>query len=95
MKFFEKSTSICIYLLFLIGIVFFLLNQYQIIFFPFQHEYREGAIISIVNLLKELQNPYSTNNLPQTFYAYRFGFPLFVALFEYVLKPFSVSTLER
>lgn len=83
-----------VYTAFLIGIVFFLLNQYQIIFFPFQHEYREGAIIPIVNLLKEFQNPYSTNNLPQAFYAYGFGFPLFVALFDFVLNPFGISTLE-
>lgn len=73
------------YLLIFTTAVLFLFSAYTLftsvnshlkfIEFPYQHEYREGAVLDITRLYLENENPYELKHQPQDTYVYGFFYP--------------------
>lgn len=87
MRLAEKTIFVFALLCFVLSVLFYILNQYQIIFFPYQHELREAAVVPIVRLLESGKNPYDVAYQPYSFYAYGIGFPAIVSKLSFLELP--------
>jgi hypothetical protein len=61
------------------GICTFILsinNQFNLIKYPYQHEYREGAGLTLTKSFCDGKNPYALENQPQNTYVYGVLYPL-------------------
>lgn len=60
------------------SIISYVLKSIVEINFPYQTEFRETAIASVVNLMKNGENPFTYKNLPQYTYVYGLGYPTII-----------------
>jgi hypothetical protein len=72
-------------------LIFFFVHQYYLIKFPYQLEYREGAICFVVDLMRNGKNFYDFDLQPQATYVYGIGYPFVVYLFSFISEHILIA----
>lgn len=76
-----KIVSILVFLLFIFTITVYGIKSYSQIFYPYQLEFRETAVASILVYFEKAINSYRYEYLPQSTYVYGIGYPAIIAFF--------------
>jgi hypothetical protein len=79
-KYIKKRIAYLILFACLIGAIRLSIDTYRYISFPFQHEYREAAILSLTGGDVEFESWFSSEQVPEKIYVYGFVYPWLVSI---------------
>lgn len=77
-----KTITYLITFLSIVLILYIELIHFKVVTFPYQHEFREGAIASVVSQLNKGIGIYNSDSLPEDMYVYGIGMPYIIKLFS-------------